>query len=332
VPGTRGRRSITELRDVGSDLQALRLAADFRRNGPCYWSGMSRTVRMDSTAASRLATIHAVRILEHRRLGIIATLAPLIVVCMLLAACSNLGNRDGGDGEASEESVSEESVSEESVSEESVSEEPVSEEPVSEEPLSSEGFTTPSENIGCKSFEGGIRCDILSGLKPDPGRKFPEICPLDWTGVYINPGVDAGPTCAGDSVMDPDDPTLEYGQTWSRGDLTCDSESSRLRCVDTAGNGFTLARRGWTLLGKEAAATAAFDELRRKVRADARRSRPGEVVRVEKRPSLVGGSSCRPMQEAAVAVEFSTSPSPVVYFECYVSGGWVNESIALDAN
>ena len=241
---------------------------------------------------------------------------------MLLAACSNLGN--GGDGEASEEPASE--VPESEVPE---SEEPESEEP-EVEPLSSEGFMTPSENIGCKSYEGSIRCDILSGLKPDPGRKFPDICPLDWTGVYIDPGIDAGPQCAGDSVMDPEDPTLEYGQTWSRGDLTCDSESSRLRCVDTAGNGFTLARRGWTLLGKEAAATAAFDELQRMIRADARRQRSqfGEVVRVE-RPSLVGGSSCRPMQEAAVGVEFSDWPYPVVYFTCYVSGNWIIESMAI---
>lgn len=248
-------------------------------------------MRMDSTAASRLATILVVQILDHRRLGIIATLAPLIVVCVLLAACSN-------------------------------------EPEVSEETLSSRGFTTPSENIGCKYFEESIRCDILSGLRPDPGRKFPDICPLDWTGVYINPGIDAGPNCAGDSVMDPDDPTLEYGQTWSRGDLTCDSESSRLRCVDTAGNGFTLARRGWTLLGKEAAAKAAFDELRGMIRVDARRARPGEVVRVKK-PHLIGGSSCRPMQEAAVWVEFSSWPSPSTYFVCYISGDWAIESIAL---
>jgi hypothetical protein len=30
LPGDRGRRAVTELRDVGSDLQAIRLAADVR--------------------------------------------------------------------------------------------------------------------------------------------------------------------------------------------------------------------------------------------------------------------------------------------------------------
>jgi hypothetical protein len=58
------------------------------------------------------------------------------------------------------------------------------------------------------------------------------------------------------------------------------------------------------------------------------RSRPGEVVRVHA-PSLVGGRSCGRLQEAAVSVEFTSFPSPNVYFACYLSGNWVIESIAL---
>jgi hypothetical protein len=136
-----------------------------------------------------------------------------------------------------------------------------------EPPLATESFVTPSRNIGCRYVEGLLRCDILSGLEPEP--RFP--CPLDWTGMYVAASKYASPMCAGDSAFDGEGPVLEYGSSWSVAELTCDSESSGLTCSDAQGNGFSLARAGWTVLGKDLAARDAFSRLRAMIRERAER-------------------------------------------------------------
>jgi hypothetical protein len=110
----------------------------------------------------------------------------------------------------------------------------------SPEPLSSETFIMPSRNIGCGFFEA-LRCDILSGLNPTPTGD----CELDWTGLTIEPEGNAAPQCAGDTVFDPQAPVLEYGQTRSRAGITCASRQTGLRCTNTVGHGFALARASW---------------------------------------------------------------------------------------
>jgi hypothetical protein len=65
-------------------------------------------------------------------------------------------------------------------------------------------FQTPSKNIGCLYSTGldrrpaYLRCDVLSGLKPQPRRA----CELDWTGYTLLLRGVAWPTCAGDTVYD----------------------------------------------------------------------------------------------------------------------------------
>jgi hypothetical protein len=145
------------------------------------------------------------------------------------------------------------------------------------------------------------------------------------TGLWLDAMVEAGPFCAGDTAFDPEAPTLQYGETWSQGDLTCTSASTGLTCADAVGNGFTLARAGWELLGQEAAAAAAFGELRHVIRTEARHDRPGEVVRVQA-PELVGGMGCGGLQEAAVTVEFDRPPSGALHFACYIFEDWLIES------
>ena len=87
-------------------------------------------------------------------------------------------------------------------------------------------------------MDGSIRCDIRSGLVPEPVVD----CPLDWIGLSLTPGRGAGPMCAGDGGAWEEGPVLAYGQTWSRDEITCLSESSGLTCADGSGNGFELAR------------------------------------------------------------------------------------------
>jgi hypothetical protein len=123
---------------------------------------------------------------------------------------------------------------------------PPSPEPVSTQtmppprPLSTETFIMPSRNIGCGFFEA-LRCDILSGLNPTPTGD----CELDWTGLTLEPEGNAAPQCAGDTVFDPQAPILEYGQTWSLAGIRCESRQTGLRCTNTVGHGFELARANW---------------------------------------------------------------------------------------
>lgn len=106
--------------------------------------------------------------------------------------------------------------------------------------LSGESFVMPSRNIGCGFFDA-LRCDILSGLNPTP----PGECELDWTGLTLGPEGAAAPQCAGDTVFDPQAPVLDYGETWSRAGIICESRQTGLRCTNSAGRGFELARADW---------------------------------------------------------------------------------------
>ena len=109
------------------------------------------------------------------------------------------------------------------------------------------GFRTPSKNIVCGRLPAAygspevLRCDIFSGLRPEPRRS----CELDWTGVSMGPRKRATPTCAGDTVSDPSFRVLPYGRTWSKGSFTCLSSRVGVSCSNRAGYGFFLSRESW---------------------------------------------------------------------------------------
>ena len=108
-------------------------------------------------------------------------------------------------------------------------------------------FRTPSKNIACAYATGfgpvTLRCDILSGLVPQPRGR----CQLDWTGVSMGRASRAGPTCAGDTVYDAKAPVLAYGKVWTRGPFTCLSSWAGLSCANRAGHGFFLSRDRWAV-------------------------------------------------------------------------------------
>lgn len=110
------------------------------------------------------------------------------------------------------------------------------------------GFLMPSRNIAClyvgpyDGRPGYLRCDIRSGLNPEPTRA----CELDWTGVGMNPTGKARATCAGDTTFG-NYPVLAYGKTWKRGGFTCLSRTTGLTCRNRSGHGFFLARERWQL-------------------------------------------------------------------------------------
>lgn len=109
-------------------------------------------------------------------------------------------------------------------------------------------FVLPSRNIACLYLPAArsigpasLRCDILSGLRPEPRRR----CELDWTGVAMRAGTRAAPQCAGDTVYDRSAPVLRYGRSWHRGAFRCVSRRAGLTCRNAAGHGFFLARTRW---------------------------------------------------------------------------------------
>jgi Family of unknown function (DUF6636) len=104
-------------------------------------------------------------------------------------------------------------------------------------------FQMPSHNVGCELQSGVLRCDILSGLRPEPA----EACQLDWTGAVLEAQGAAQPECAGDTVYDASSPVLEYGETWSREGLSCLSLAAGLECRNNEGHGFKLARASWSV-------------------------------------------------------------------------------------
>jgi hypothetical protein len=104
-------------------------------------------------------------------------------------------------------------------------------------------FRTPSGNIGCAYLASAttLRCDILSGLRPEPRRA----CELDWTGLTLTARGRARPQCAGDTVVDRRARMIRYGSAWRRNGLVCSSRTTGLRCSNRAGHGFVLSRARW---------------------------------------------------------------------------------------
>ena len=109
-----------------------------------------------------------------------------------------------------------------------------------------EFFRLPSGNIGCVyAAEGAtLRCDILSGLRPQPRGQ----CELDWTGLTLGATGRAHPQCAGDTAVDRRSRIIRYGQTWSRNGIVCRSATTGLTCRNRSGRGFFLSRARWRLL------------------------------------------------------------------------------------
>ena len=112
-------------------------------------------------------------------------------------------------------------------------------------------FVLPSRNIGCvyvspdRYTKGySLRCDILSGLRPEPARAA-AACELDLTGLGLSPTGRAGVTCAGDTAVDRRSRVLAYGSRWRGGPFTCTSRIAGLTCTSRTGHGFFLSRERW---------------------------------------------------------------------------------------
>ena len=99
-------------------------------------------------------------------------------------------------------------------------------------------FTMPSRNIACLYDSGKLRCDIFSGLTPEPDKP----CAFFWKGMMLPATGRASYLCIIDTIFDEDARTLRYGSRWSRDGLACRSRSTGLRCHNQDGHGFLLSR------------------------------------------------------------------------------------------
>ena len=99
-------------------------------------------------------------------------------------------------------------------------------------------FTLPSGNIACLYDSGRLRCDILSGVKPEPQKA----CQYFWKGVMLSGDGKTQWLCIIDTVYDASAPTFHHGWTWQRGAITCRSPERGLRCENDLGHGFSLLR------------------------------------------------------------------------------------------
>lgn len=102
-------------------------------------------------------------------------------------------------------------------------------------------FQMPSGNISCGFYAHSLRCDIRSGLNPEPHGH----CEGDWTGLYVDAQGKAGAVCAGDTVYDPNARVLQYGHRWKRAAIVCHSRETGLRCRNEHRHGFFLSRERW---------------------------------------------------------------------------------------
>lgn len=107
-------------------------------------------------------------------------------------------------------------------------------------------FQTPSGNIHCideryEEFPRTLRCDINSGLNPEPSRD----CEFDWGAMTLGKRRRGKPMCASDTGFNSESRVLAYGTTWKRGPFTCTSRRSGLTCRNEHDHGIFLSRSEW---------------------------------------------------------------------------------------
>ena len=107
------------------------------------------------------------------------------------------------------------------------------------------GFQSPTGNIHCLAYEGAdggeIRCDLLK-LAPSYTKR-PADCDLDWGHAFaVGTTGKAYLACVGDTVADPNNEVLPYGEALSFGGISCVSAKTGMTCTNAAGRGFSVSK------------------------------------------------------------------------------------------
>jgi hypothetical protein len=106
-------------------------------------------------------------------------------------------------------------------------------------------FQSPSGNIHCAIYQwedsAEARCDLMELVPSDLPQ--PEDCELDWGQAFAVAKMGrAGLACVGDTVTDPENDVLIYGEAVSLGGLSCVSAKTGMTCTNAEGHGFTVSK------------------------------------------------------------------------------------------
>jgi hypothetical protein len=107
------------------------------------------------------------------------------------------------------------------------------------------GFQSPTENIHCAMYiydgSAEARCD-LRDYTPSYTKR-PAGCDLDWGMAFAVGASGKGIlACVGDTVQDPGNPVLPYGEAVSLGGISCVSVKTGMTCTNAEGHGFSVAK------------------------------------------------------------------------------------------
>lgn len=118
-------------------------------------------------------------------------------------------------------------------------------------------FVTPSGNISCSMYadNSGANCEIREHTWAVPASidgPFGRVCDFNFGGLefYVSQAKPANLGCyeGSSNFNGPSPETLAYGQTYSLGKMSCDSELSGVTCTDNAtGHFFRVSRENYEL-------------------------------------------------------------------------------------
>ena len=106
-------------------------------------------------------------------------------------------------------------------------------------------FQSPTGNIHCAIYQydgsAEARCDLRALTRTY--RQRPADCDLKWGSSFIvAPFGKAGVACVGDTVQNPRNPVLPYGEAVSLGGISCVSAKTGVTCTNGEGHGFSVAK------------------------------------------------------------------------------------------
>lgn len=107
------------------------------------------------------------------------------------------------------------------------------------------GFRSPTGNIHCAMYtldgQAEARCDLREYTASYTKR--PAGCDLDWGMAFAVGAAGEGQlACVGDTVQDPGNPVLPYGEAVSLGGISCVSSKTGMTCTNAEGHGFSVAK------------------------------------------------------------------------------------------
>lgn len=107
------------------------------------------------------------------------------------------------------------------------------------------GFQSPTGNIHCSLYEWEgtttVRCDLREYVPNHTKR--PPGCEYDWGMSFAVDARGKGYlACVSDSMVDPGNPVLGYGEAVSMGGISCVSAKTGMTCTNADGSGFAVAK------------------------------------------------------------------------------------------